>query len=81
MGRFRGTHKPSIVIARSRLTECIGHLSRADTHHRQLNQGYTLALSDNIELVDGSSSDKCAAALLANDVTFHAKLVKGLPHR
>jgi hypothetical protein len=31
--------------------------------------------------VDGRPSDKCAAALLANNVTFHVKLVKSLPHR
>jgi hypothetical protein len=30
--------------------------------------------------MDGRSSDKCASALLAYDVTFHAKLVKSLPH-
>jgi hypothetical protein len=31
--------------------------------------------------LDRSPSNKCAATLLANDVTLHAKLVKSLSHR
>ncbi|MCU1226636.1 MAG: hypothetical protein JWQ42_4729 [Edaphobacter sp.] len=44
---------------------------KSTSYNRQLGQDHTHRLSDYIYL-NGRSSDKCAATLLANDITFHA---------